>query len=1824
MALGREVGDAYISVHGDLSDFRNDLNKANKSLEDFANKSADSFADAWGKRTQAQLGRQWDSIVDAMHSRTKMDFNRMIKNFDLNDLDAASEKIHDMLNSMRDAGKLTEKQFDKNKKSIDDEIKSMQRKGFLQADLAKDQAMWDKAHLVMMSRLADARDKDAAEQARIWDDAAAENERWARTMDGMRKNSAIRDMNGDFEKLAQTMKSADFEDFAKGFDTFTELRKRVYDVTAAMQDQGRMSAEQAAQMRENVNLFIRGENDKSRAMRDTLNETNRLRKAQDDYNSSLSGMARNFHFGKMEDDFRNLARAMDSNDFSHFAKGADNIRDMRLQIANTANEMRRLGRMTDHEYLRVLQTVKDVNHAFGDGEKHIDRSSKAAKRMKTVFTGLNKGLRGTREHLQGFAGLNVFGDMIGDGLDFIHNLDRIGVKAGRTTLKIGSMASIGGASIAGLAVIAGDLGTTIGGLAVALPAFFIGAAIQGAVLKTALQDMQTVLKDLAPAFHELQDSISKKFWDKAADPIRSMVKTLLPTLTQKLNDTATAWGGVFAKVATAIKEIPKKDIETMFDRMNSGIEIAGGAMKPLIEAFTTLGLVGSEYFTRFGQWIVDLSNQFNDFIQKAAADGRLKGWIDKMIEGFKDIGRSLDGVFGIFNAIEDAARKAGAGGLKEFADKLQGIAKAMQEKGFQDSLTMLFSGMLGVVEKIGGALRDLGPAIQSVMPSVKLALGNIGDSVATIIGYIGQILSNPLVQRGITDFTGGIKKALETLKPAMKPFADSVGNVMTLLGKVVVSVAKLATAFTVELAPVLDSMSIKVQELLDPLSDMAVNVVKKLRPVADAMDKFLVGPIVAAMKSDLIPAFNGFVDKAGPVLAKIVEDLGPTMTTLVKDVLPNAIKFAGELLAPLGKLFDLFTPAIDKQIKSVADGFDALASALRIAKGEARTEDWGNLFGAFTMEGFEKSQKAYEEKIKNASKMDWPEILGDLFSGNGQQAIAVAWNEKIWPWLMEQGKWIGEHAADGLKKLFSPEFWDGVLSNNMDFSKSIGEWLSRNSGENQNLSKLVTDSIAEGWANDQRNIGDFEDTVNKWFDDSIFHPIRDAWDNAWKGLEGWWDGVKSNFQDFMSGILGFNTHPGKEGVITGGGGAGGKGTGVSGKLDPAMFGLPTEEGVKTYFGQLGTDIRTGFMDAMGQLGEALGLSDFGPQWDGFWAGVGTTVSDAWTNMTTFISTKYTEISTNVTQFLADFGAGWDEFWANPGAKIAEVWQGMLDTIAAKNIEISTGITTWFAGLKADWDNFWKGVGDKLSEVWNGMGTWLGEKQTEIGTAITVWADGIKTGWDEFWTGVGDKVSEVWENITTWLSDKQKEIGDNLNTWIEDTKTAWAEFWDGAYTKVSEIWEKVRSYIATKAEEIRNRIVTFASDVKAKWDEFWAAVYTRVSEIWERVRSYIATKAEEIRSRIATFGEDVKNKWNEFWTAVGEKVRNTWDFVKMWISNKAEEIRSRIANWANDVKAKWDAFWTGVGEKVRNTWDFVKMWISNKAEEIRSRIANWANDVKARWDGFWTGVGEKVRNTWDFVRMWIFNKAEEIRSRIANFGNDVRTNWNNFWNDVSTKVTNIWNDMKGAVERKSGEIIDFVRGMPQKITGQFSNMWGEMERIGGSIWKGLKAGIDNGIQWVTDAAKNLAANAIRAAEIALDINSPSKVFRSLGLSTGEGFVQGIDRSGNSVNDASKDMATLAIEAFAHSKMYLAGQDAALGLADGLTAKKAAVLNALGNLTPDTTLNAKISGKGTGGVGTPTPGETKVVNVGGITLTAPVTNPEIAAHKVVDLLINNSSF
>lgn len=126
-------------------------------------------------------------------------------------------------------------------------------------------------------------------------------------------------------------------------------------------------------------------------------------------------------------------------------------------------------------------------------------------------------------------------------------------------------------------------------------------------------------------------------------------------------------------------------------------------------------------------------------------------------------------------------------------------------------------------------------------------------------------------------------------------------------------------------------------------------------------------------------------------------------------------------------------------------------------------------------------------------------------------------------------------------------------------------------------------------------------------------------------------------------------------------------------------------------------------------------------------------------------------------------------------------------------------------------------------------------------------------------------------------------------------------------------------------------------------------------------------------------------------------------------------------------------------------------------------------------------------------------------------------------DLMIKFINaISNAVPKLVDAGAKAVIRLVNGVADAIRNNTDEMNKAGANLAGAIIEGLTSGIRNGLGAVGQAASEMASAAYEKAKSFLKINSPSKIFISLGKSVGEGFAKGIHGNKAAVDKAMKSL------------------------------------------------------------------------------------------------------
>lgn len=495
-----------------------------------------------------------------------------------------------------------------------------------------------------------------------------------------------------------------------------------------------------------------------------------------------------------------------------------------------------------------------------------------------------KPLKIVATQLAALSGARLIGDGIRNLGTSLQNLDRSLPKLAAVSLGIAAIGAAGLSSLQGVLALAGGL-SAVAGAGLVLPALVAGFGTSMGVLVAVLKDGSTQLASLGSSFTALQDTLSKDFWGKATAPIKNFVNTVLPRATAGLRSISQALGGFTAELANQLTNGLRNDtLSPMFRNLYNSIKIAQNAIAPLVKAFITLGVVGSQYLPRMAQAFTDISLKFNAWVQTNNSNGNMLRWIENGIAALKTLGSIIGSVTSILGGLINAANAAGSGnGLTVFAGALSRIAEIINGPAFQGALTTFFKGAGAGMSAIGAALGPIGDMFVALAPTIAGVMETAGQAIGGLLTQLAGALSQPVFANGLTALFDGIAAGIAAIGPALPALAAAFGTLATFAGQLAGQLGPVLGMAISVLAPIVTQLLNAVMPLIPVLGQMLMTAIQAVAPIIQALV-----PIIAS----IIPAVSAVVSAIGPLIQILATVLGPVIQVVATIVASFVTQFA--------------------------------------------------------------------------------------------------------------------------------------------------------------------------------------------------------------------------------------------------------------------------------------------------------------------------------------------------------------------------------------------------------------------------------------------------------------------------------------------------------------------------------------------------------------------------------------------------------------------------------------------------------------------------------------------------------------------------------------------------------------------------------------------------------------------------------------------------------------------------------------------------------------------------------------------------------------------
>ena len=465
--------------------------------------------------------------------------------------------------------------------------------------------------------------------------------------------------------------------------------------------------------------------------------------------------------------------------------------------------------------------------------------------------------------------------------------------------------------------------------------------------------------------------------------------------------------------------------------------------------------------------------------------------------------------------------------------------------------------------------------------------------------------------------------------------------------------------------------------------------------------------------------------------------------------------------------------------------------------------------------------------------------------------------------------------------------------------------------------------------------------------------------------------------------------------------------------------------------------------------------------------------------------------------------------------------GAIDQIVSAATSLSTlqssltpmgGVITWFTG-RTDLGTFGVNIGlfaDAMGKLKSGMG------ENGISEAVTTSI-----------TNAGNAIIALQNALPTeHLFDGKMNLTE-FSTYITNFGKAMSSF----STTTSSIDDSAISIAINAARRIKNLIVSLSDLDTSGLSDFIGGSFSdgaavniaqamskfskEVSDINVQAVSTSVTTAIRLRTLINTLsGLDSSGIAKFKPVSVGEALKSYSNSVANLntaaINNSisvANKVKAFIYSLSNFKTGGINSFKSAVDSLSTVNLNGVNAMISEYSASMQSSGVTLANSLT-------TGLQNGLSTMWSALSSMLTSVVSSIRSRGSAFRAAGRVLVNNLASGISSGRSSVLSSASGVAS-----------GSVSSVRNYYSSFWS----AGKYLVLGFCAGITENT-WRAEAKAALMANAAyESAKEALDVNSPSKVFKRLGSSVPEGFALGLGMFGSEIEDSAIGMANTAIKA-----------------------------------------------------------------------------------------------
>lgn len=296
------------------------------------------------------------------------------------------------------------------------------------------------------------------------------------------------------------------------------------------------------------------------------------------------------------------------------------------------------------------------------------------------------------------------------------------------------------------------------------------------------------------------------------------------------------------------------------------------------------------------------------------------------------------------------------------------------------------------------------------------------------------------------------------------------------------------------------------------------------------------------------------------------------------------------------------------------------------------------------------------------------------------------------------------------------------------------------------------------------------------------------------------------------------------------------------------------------------------------------------------------------------------------------------------------------------------------------------------------------------------------------------------------------------------------------------------------------LYTHWDEIKAFTFATWQAISDFVVGVWTGIGSFLTSTWASLSAAATAFIEGVKTFFTTGFQAILDTVSSVWGQIDGVFKAYTGTIQALITAFWKILKTITATVFLAIYYIITGQWDKIGEVFAAASVKLQGILGDFWNTVKQLWADSFNQLLNTASDIWNRIQTLWNNSLDSLKNA-----------WTNSWDYIWQTLQNAWNNILNLFRTAPGQIANAMQQIADNVWNTFTSMANSAYSAGKDLIWGFINGVGDMAGVLANKVSNVVGNAVSAAKRALGIQSPSKVFKSIGVYSVKGFALGLDRS-----------------------------------------------------------------------------------------------------------------